>query len=768
MNSSILQSTESYSDFWLDQDSINQYIPDEKKGTKEANFSMDLIKLASYRRVISNFVSILTGENIPVQFTMSGDENWTDGKTVWLSSSIKKKTDFDWNVGISLHEGSHILLSDFDIVKLIFNRISFNLKNKAKEKNVSNEQLAYLCKWVFNFIEDRYIDSFIFHEAPGYRGYYKAMYEHLWNSEEISKALKSKMYRKPNLLAYELRVINLTNPNTDLDALVGLCKIAELIDLTNIFRLKTTRDRMELSFQVVEIILDNLGKLPKQPSISGTSQTIDKVTDVIDKYFDLPPGKKLSKNKLEEFDKKNGDKKEETNVSKNNGGTKNDADDPPADTIDTSSSDIDDIIGGIESEAEKPINSGIEEDDEGDTSDFNNKDLKKLREHLENQRKILKHDYRKLKEKISVSEKALLDVIEKSGIILVPTGFGMGVSQPGDYTQAAVDSIVVQKLTKELILSGSDVFPMASVERVPGRDTKPNFKYEEAVNKGWILGKHLGKKLQVRGEINITKFIRKLTGKIERRLLFGIGAGLEDVFTKSIIQKYNRARLHISVDASSSMDTDSKWLPTMTCLTAICVAASMVENLTVSVSFRTTHTLSDGVELPYIVLAYDSNKDKISKVRQIFPYLKPHGCTPEGLAFESTMDKFIIGKKTDGQDHYFLNISDGEPCYKIEAGVNKYKMGFLYNGESAVLHTKRQIEKIRLAGVNVLSYFIKSGIELGNPIYNPFSPGGNKILYPETLGDQFYKMYGKSAKFIDVTNVFDIAKTINGLFLSYE
>jgi len=201
----------------------------------------------------------------------------------------------------------------------------------------------------------------------------------------------------------------------------------------------------------------------------------------------------------------------------------------------------------------------------------------------------------------------------------------------------------------------------------------------------------------------------------------------------------------------------------MTCLTAICVAASMVDNLFVSVSFRCTHRLSDGTELPYVVLAYDSEHDKISKVRQLFPFLTPYGCTPEGLAFEAIMDNFIVGKKTDEQDHYFLNISDGEPYYMLRPTNDKYKSPFDYSDDVAVRHTKRQIEKIRSQGVKVLSYFIRSNdiSFLGLPMNVPMS-------HTDDLRHQFEIMYGKDAQFIDVTSVFEIAKTINRLFLYGE
>ena len=176
-----------YSDFWLDDKIIDQYIPEESKGRKEATFSLDLIQLSAYRRVVSNFVTLLTAKNIPVQFAaegtlesaMIGGIGATDGKTVWISSSIRQKQDFDWTVGLALHEGAHCIKSDWDVVKIIWARMPATFVAKAKKKNLSNEQMAYLCKWIFNVVEDRYIDTFVFRTAPGYRGYYRAMYNRL-------------------------------------------------------------------------------------------------------------------------------------------------------------------------------------------------------------------------------------------------------------------------------------------------------------------------------------------------------------------------------------------------------------------------------------------------------------------------------------------------------------------------------------------------------------------------------------------------------------
>lgn len=680
-----------YSDFWLKNESLHQYVPDGDFGK---DFSTDLIQLAVYRRIVSNFVYILTHKDITVQFHTEKKDgtNFTDGKIIYLSSSILRKKDFDWTIGVALHEAAHILLTDFETVKATFSRIPIpvpiGLKKKIRQKNITVEEVAYLCKWIWNYIEDRYIDAFIFDEAPGYRGYYKAMYNKFWNSERIAKFLKSKHYRTPKMKSYEFRVINMTNPASDIDALVGLREIAELISINTITRLKTTVKRMDLTYKVMDVILDNLPEQPKSNSKEMAKATINSVHN------------QLSKNK-----KPDEDKKDESNLT-----------------------DREDL-------------SDVEEE-------FNREEKKEFNKEVDKQHELLNHDYDNIKESISVSQNSLLDVIEKSNITLVPSGFGL----KGDFSKSSVDVVVVKKLTKFLIDSGKNVFPF-----VAKFGENPLQIYDDAIAKGFVIGKLLGKRLQIRGEENIIKYIRKNSGKIDRRILADIGNGSESIFSKIKTEKYNKVRLHISVDASTSMADYGKWMPTMTCITAICVAASMVKNLLISVSFRSTIRTSNGEDLPYVVLAYDSSVDKISKVRQLFPYLAPSGATPEGLVFEAISDEFIVGKVVNGQDNYFLNLSDGEPAYYFNS--KNYKgcnINFKYAGEIAAYHTKEQINKIESYNVRILSYFIKNIATANLPAY------GAKLNSKEL----FKIMYGKNAQFIDIQNVTEIAKTMNNLFLT--
>ena len=94
------------SSFWFDDSDDIDVLTGEK-----IQLGKDYIKLAATKRAIANFVQIVTGKNIPVKFNKKGD-SFTDGKSVTISANLKTK-DFDPAVGLALHEGSHILLTDF-------------------------------------------------------------------------------------------------------------------------------------------------------------------------------------------------------------------------------------------------------------------------------------------------------------------------------------------------------------------------------------------------------------------------------------------------------------------------------------------------------------------------------------------------------------------------------------------------------------------------------------------------------------------------------
>lgn len=685
-----------HSDFWLDEFEVDFDSSDD---------TQQLVKMSMARRAVSNFVNILTGKTIPVVFNDSND-NMTDGSTVFLSSDIVENKDFDPAVGLALHEGSHIALTDFNVLKTIWQNIPREMYNVAGPKGFSKLEVAEFVKNMFNYVEDRFIDNYVYTTAPGYRGYYKSLYEKYFHSEKISLMLKSDMYRKPTIAAYESRIINLTNQSTDLDALPGLRDIAKLIDIKNISRLKKTDDRYVVAVEVASIVYSHVGNQEDDDSVisgssnqSGSSSSCSDITIV--------------------SQKDNTDDSGETNTQ-------------------DESDDADDVLGGGTASVEKPKDKEPEADENAD-SNVSKKKRVEIDRVLKKQKVFVSGQIKK--KKVSGKQSTALTQLDNAGVTIVNVGTVISDGLP---LTTGVDCVFVKNLTKELLFSNQ--FPCKAMDR----KQMPLANHLNAVNRGIQLGTVLGRKLKVRSEINTTKYMRKSTGRIDRRVLSELGFDNENVFYRLEVDKFKSAVIHISVDASSSM-CGEKWINTLTVVTAICKAASMINNLRVSVSLRSTSTNSSN-NLPYVAIVYDSAKDSFTKVRTMFPYLSANGSTPEGLCYEAIMDS--LGEASNDEDYYFLNFSDGEPAYCYRSGDSSYS----YDQNTGSLHTRRQVNNIRSKGYKVLAYFIRE-YSRGSQYYGVFNGTSERC---------FKTMYGQDASFVDVTNIIGIARTMNQMFLEKE
>ena len=219
------------STFWdnssndVDVDDFLGLDTDVKKGK-------DLVALAGYKRAISNFVNIVTEDNIPVVFN-SKDQSYTDGKKVVIGANIDDKK-FDVAVGLALHEGSHIKMSDFNLLRNLEINIPAELYVLGEKVGVPRHEVISTVKNILNYIEDRRIDSYIFRTSPGYKSYYHAMYDKYFYSKNVDKGLLSSEFRMENIESYMFRIINLHNKNRQLSALKGLKEIYDAIDLSNI------------------------------------------------------------------------------------------------------------------------------------------------------------------------------------------------------------------------------------------------------------------------------------------------------------------------------------------------------------------------------------------------------------------------------------------------------------------------------------------------------------------------------------------------------
>ncbi len=681
---------------WDDDDIITKNMTDVQKK------SSDLYKLASSKRAISNFVNIVTNQSIPVKFKERGD-SYTDGKTVVIGSKITEPKDFDVAVGLALHEGSHIKLSDFNLLKDIYNLVPQYIKDGSIKKGINNP--IETIKNLWNYVEDRRIDNFVFKSAPGYRDYYRSMYDKYFNDKIIDKGLLSDEYRDEVLDSYMFRIINLHNKNTQLSSLIGLREIYKLVGLNTIGRLTTSKESFEVALKIYQVILFNLQAVADENQ-SGDGKSEDNSND--EQGSDNGNG-----------GSDNGMSDEDFNELLESIGESPISGDGSEQPQGGSGMDINNTPDGMEG---TPMDSNEPSKNEVTLSDKQKELLKKK---IKKQKEFLDGDIQKTT--ISKTDSKNLNAIEESGSELKEVGNGV---KDGYYGNKTIQCIVVKKLTQSLY--ESDMFPMTQ-RNWGSNNVVISQPYEKEVQDGIRLGTILGKKLQVRGEDRTTVFNRQKVGRIDKRMVSSLGFGNENVFKFSELDSYKKANLHISIDASTSMN-GSKWSKTLTNAVSLCKAVDMIQNLSIQVTFRCTSLNNK----PYIVMAYDSTKDKFSKVKQMFGGLRANGTTPEGLCFEAIQKEFL--PSNNDMDSYFLNISDGQPYFPGQ--------GFHYGGDGAVKHTRKMVKMIEGMGIKTLSYFVSDG-------------------HYDSYGERdFKKMYGKGAKIINITSVSEITKTINDLFLS--
>ena len=685
---------------WDDDDTLIESMNDVERK------SHNIYKLASAKRAISNFVNIVTNKQIPVIFNTRGN-SYTDGKTVVIGSDVVAPKDFDIAVGLSLHEGSHIKLSDFDLLRDIYNLIPHHIKDGAIKKGILNP--TEIIKDIWNVVEDRRIDRFVFDSAPGYRDYYRSMYDKYFNDSLIDKAILSDEYTDETIESYMFRIINLHNKNTDLKALKGLVEIYKVVGLGTISRLKSTKDTFEIALKVFQIILNNL-PVSNQDENGNSNQNDEGEPQNGEGQGGSSDGtREMSDEEFEDFSEgMNGSAPTGGGDDSSNGGNGMNVENLP-----------ENIDGSTPSSSES----------KSDSVKLTDKQKELLKKKIEKQKKFI--DGEISKKSVTKKEKETVEALNESGSEVTTVGNGLQNRYGWGSVQKGTECIVVKKLTQSLF--ESEIFPMTSINHWDiEKNGKVRMYYQKCVDRGIQIGTILGKKLQVRGEDRSTVFNRQKIGKIDKRMISSLGFGNENVFQFTELDSYKKANLHVSIDASGSMG-GSKWEQTLTNVVALCKAVDMIQNLTIQVSFRTTSQ-----NTPYIVMAYDSRVDKFTKVKQMFGGLCAGGTTPEGLCFEAIMKNFLPAN--NDMDSYFLNLSDGEPYFE---GRN-----FMYYGDVAVNHTKKMVKQIEGMGIKTLAYFITDSNINGG--------------YTET---QFKNMYGKGASMINVTDVSQITKTMNRLFL---
>lgn len=728
-----------HSRYWLDDELFDQ--DDSLPESPEGADLQKIARLAAIRRAVSNFVSILSGKNIPVQFS-SGKQSYTDGDRVVIAAD-DDPSKFDVMVGLALHEGSHVLLTDFEHLRTVmeFPVRGTSLLDVAAMKNIlhpavrgelpefteldwralnnlmPHEEQEYQTaqrewhaklriilddlKQLMNILEDRRIDKYVFQRAGGYRPYYVALYNRYFFTSEIGRNLRfNPKWREVTVENYINRLLFMFHPAAKPDALPGLEFLYKMVDIANIERIAPQDDswKNDLTFE-------------NQPALWREANLL---------YAYILKYAKLGEIAQQEQEPAEGEQGVPMKMPQH-------------------LSDLPDLDGGPQSFEPVPVEQDTKGKGKKQEQVPGRYNEAKAKKELDQAKKVMNGDTRK--KKLTKQEQTAVDALDSADAKLVDIkGDGVPFGK----------CMVTRKMTRSLMAQDWFIFKRWSWET--GRATDQALK---SVAAGKRLGQILHHRLQVRNDPLLTKQTRLPQGGLDRRLLAQLGMDITSVFQKSRVDQHRPAMLHLTLDASGSMG-GRKWDKVRSVAVALAYIGSKLRNVDTVVSIR------GGNEMPMVAILFDSRKDQFNSFLNYIKVIEPAGATPEGLCFKATMDLILECSAT--HDVYFVNFSDGEPSFSYSAksslsGKNKHRGStwqnyFNYQGDVATKHTRKMIQTMREAGVKVMSYFISEQSNYSNYDY----PGSSRRV--------FGQMYGESAEFVNVENAGEVVRTLNKLLLA--
>ena len=664
-----------HSSFWLGKRTEDLFGSDFQGGS---NATAKAVKMRSYHRAVSNFVKILTKQEIPVVF--KGSNSYTNGKSIIISADISNKN-FDVNVGLALHEASHVILTDFEAgrdVVHIYGRDAFNL---------------------LNWVEDRRIDDYVIKNAPGYANYYTALYDYYFRKDEtVSKFFKSKQSRDASkVITYMQHIINMLHPEFNPNALPRLNEIVDIIDLPNIARLKSTSDSLEVALKVYEIITSAVKQEranreqeenpanEQEKTVSNKANTENGTDSPDEEENDDTTQENGEEEETEETPEESGTPEYQRESGQGSGGS-----------------------GGDE-EAEE------EEEELEELSDF---EMSKVLSAYRDQVDFTNGDVKKR----TADYKALrtIDEIGDEDINLYNSSFGKVELLVHDFTR------VTPNLKNNIHFIDPNNIPDGESYACSSRYVR------DAITAGIQLGAGLGRRLKLVGESRTLITNRLKSGSIDKRRLAGLGYGVESVFNQITVEQYKKANIHISLDTSGSM-RGSSWAKAVQTTIAIAKAA-MATSGQVQVQVSTRDTSGHKTAVAHII--YDSRYNGINQLIKYLAASAVHSVTPEGLCFEGLLkaNKLIPG--TAEMDSYFINISDGQPyfnSYNNLPAISHTKQqvkAIKQLGISVLAYFVHQSEKTQS---NYFSIFKQMYGEQDSKVCNPDS----LVEMAKTLNDKF-------------------------------
>lgn len=683
-----------YSGFWMDRGMATSAL--SSIGTSSSN-TVKALRLRNYQRAISNFVKILSRKDVPVY--VKGTDSYTDFDHVVIAADIKD-SNFDVTAALALHEASHLKYTTKGIMESVQPRPSV-----AANPEMSNSCSISQVRGMFNWIEDRRIDTLVFKSCPGYKAYYHKLYDHYFRNKEMGNMLMSDLHCKPEFTNYMNHIIGMLHPAFDSRRMPGLGDIVKLIDVNNIGRLKTAEDALALSGLVVDLI-NKYVEEAAQDDQDEQGQGGDDQSDQNEESSDDSQSDSQST--------------EDTKGEKDDGST----------------------AEGGEAQKGSEAGGGGTGDGNGEGGDegpeMNEHPLsptehRKVSQALEKAREMVNGEVSKKQATNSLAK--TLQKIQAADIDVQKAG--TSINRKGKdvliYNVHRMEHIVSELVyLKENEGTSSQLAQacktLSTSFTTYGRDSL--VKRNELIMKGMEVGAMLGKKMLTRREDRQLITNRLRTGKIDARRIAHAGYGIETVFNQINIDTYKNANIHLTIDASGSMN-GSRWDNTVIMSIALAKACSMVKGLDIQISGR--ETLGESA---VVSMLFDSRVNKLVHAVNVFKCYDSRSMTPEGLCLEGMLKNKMFVPQTQDCDSYMINICDGAP------GMSGY------GGWSAIEHTKSQVKKINGLGINHIGYFF------GDPNYGGFA--------------NFKAMYGvkESVALENANNATEIAKHLNKQLMS--
>jgi hypothetical protein len=557
------------SSFWLGDDFDSSFKTDN---------GVDYTKLAATQRAIGNFVNIVTGKQIPVEF-QSGGDSYTDGNSVVIGTKLEGK-DFDPAVGLALHEGSHIAFTDFDLLRNFTTNVRMHGVDPDFDLPYEHEQTI---KSLLNWIEDRRIDYIIYKNAPGYRMYYEAMYDKYFNDKVIDKALREGRKSSETIEDYFFHIINFTNPNRDLSQLELLQDIWNLIDLENISRLESTQDALKIACDIYKLLKPQLEKQEQEKELQ----------DAIDKQQDFLDGK--------------------PSECESNEGTGEDKF-PPADHDFGKHEDDGDEEDGAEDSKDNAGGDG-----DGQLEELSPRQQKILDNAVQQQQDFLDGKQKKTG-RLTKAQSYTVKAMREAGTEVVMVDLGRDV----------VETIVIKKLTKNVIDHMDSLFS----------NYHGNEHVMKGIRLGKILGKKLQVRNEERSLKSTRLETGKIDRRLISQLGYNNANVFHKIITDRYKDYFIHISIDASGSMYSNDKFENAITSAVAIAQAASMTTGI--RVQISLRGTSNIGRSDrNRDRCTTIIAYDSKTDKMSKIRNLFEYLTTFGMTPEGVAFKSIERQII-------------------------------------------------------------------------------------------------------------------------------